>query len=251
MIGESRTQEVRRAQLAARGLPDLPPVPVSRPTVRDYVPSLYGDDAVPSSTWAAHAVVEINAGVLKTGNHVCRAEVCHKGRIGQQGFCRMQFWHWVRYTNEKGQPAARRTHGNQLQPRWDGEGFPPVHKAPPNAGTLALEMNHPFHFKLSPSLFLAPRCNHDLGILIRVPAAALSKEKGCLDDEQREALGEMVRGQLESIIDHEFYCTAYATKDAPHIDGLLLTLSDGVSRLNAEIAERLSKGANLWRTWKW
>ena len=46
------------------------------------VPSLYADPKVDSETWAAHAVVEVNTSVAKTGNHVCRAEVCHKGRIG-------------------------------------------------------------------------------------------------------------------------------------------------------------------------
>eukprot|EP00973_Karenia_brevis_P034748 4794595-Karenia_brevis.AAC.1 len=74
----------------------------------------------------------------------------------------MFFWHWVRYTNAKGEEATRRSHGLLLQPRWDGEGAPPVCSAPPSKGTPALEVNHPFHFKMTPSMLLGPRCNHDL-----------------------------------------------------------------------------------------
>ena len=164
---------------------------------------------------------------------------------GKLGFCRMQFWHWVRYTDEKGNPAARRTHGLALQPRWDGQGFPPVHVAPPQSGVAALEVNHPFHFKLTPSMFLAPRCNHDLGVLLRIPEAVLEAGEDDNSADTRGALAQAVRSQLETIIDHEFYCAAYATKEQPHIEGLLQTLSDGLQRLKLETAQRRAAGEEV------
>ena len=51
--------------------------------------------------FASLAAAEVLAGTLKTGNHVCRPDVCHKGRIGKTGFCRMYFWHWVRRNVKK------------------------------------------------------------------------------------------------------------------------------------------------------
>ena len=113
--------------------------------------------------------MEVNTHVLRAGNHVCRSDVCHKGRIGRQGFCRMSYWHWVRFITKAGELGARRAHGLQLQPRWDGVGYPPVENAPPHAGQVMFEINHPFYFKLSPPMMLGPRCNADLGVLLRLP----------------------------------------------------------------------------------
>ena len=79
-----------------------------RAPLRFYTSALYSDASVDSGGWAAAAAQEVITHVLKTGNHVCRADVCHKGRIGKLGFCRMLFWHWVRYTRETGEEAARR-----------------------------------------------------------------------------------------------------------------------------------------------
>ena len=39
---------------------------------------------------------------------------------------------------------------------------------------------------------------------------------------------------IENIVDHEFYCASYSTKEEPHIDGLLHTLADGVRRLDLD-----------------
>ena len=45
---------------------------------------------------------------------------------------------------------------------------PPVCTVPPSVGTPAVEINHPFHFKMTPAMMLGPQCNHDLGILLRL-----------------------------------------------------------------------------------
>ena len=104
----------------------------------------------------------------KVGNHVCRPDVCHKGHLGKKGFCRMFFWHWARHVDRDGKVGAKMSHGLVLQSRWDGSGSPPLCMSPPLVGLPALEVNHPFHFKMSPAILLGPKCNHDLGILLRL-----------------------------------------------------------------------------------
>ena len=130
----------------------------------------------------------------------------------------MYFWHWARSLDAKGGPIAKMTHGVQLCPRWNGIGSPPVCTSPPFIGTPALEVTHPFHFKMTPSMLLGLECNHDLGILLRlVDASAPSTDI------------EQVRGSLlDAIGDHEFYCASYSSKEQPHMEGLLTTLIDGM-----------------------
>ena len=168
MIGVSRADDALQAQLKARGMKEARLLLEPKKQPRYYTPCFYANASMTSSDFAVSAVVEVNTGVLKSGNHVCRAEVCHKGKIGKQGFCRMSFWHWVRCQAKTGQPGARRAHGLQLQSRWDGQGAPPVQNTYPHLGQILLETCHPFYFKLSPSMMLGPRCNHDLGILLRL-----------------------------------------------------------------------------------
>ena len=98
---------------------------------------------------------------------MCRSDVCHKGRIGRQGFCRLGYWHWVRSRSASGEETAVRAHGMPLHQRWRGGADPPVCAAPPFRGAPALETTHPFHIKMNPAICLGPRCNHDLGVLLR------------------------------------------------------------------------------------
>ena len=63
---------------------------------------------------------------------------------------------------------AKRCHGLSLNERWSGLGSPPICKSPPHVGLPALEITHPFHFKLTPGVMLGPQCNHDLGVLLRM-----------------------------------------------------------------------------------
>ena len=103
MIGEARAREAIQAQLQARGMSVAPRVQPLRPPLVYYTPTMLASSQANSSAWARFAAVDVLAGTLKTGNHVCRADVCHKGRIGKLGFCRMLFWHWVRMTTKKGE----------------------------------------------------------------------------------------------------------------------------------------------------
>ena len=71
--------------------------------------------------------------------------------------------------NAKQKWVMKRVHGKELKARWDGKGMPPIHKKPPHRGMPQLERTHPFHFKMSPGPMLGPLCNHDVGILLKLP----------------------------------------------------------------------------------
>ena len=248
MIGEERVRESILAQLKARGISEEISFRKEDREVRYFVPSIYNNASVSSADFAGFASAEVNAGTLKTGNHVCRPDVCHKGRLAKLGFCRMFFWHWVQFRNSKGQVAAKRSHGLPLQPRWNGEGPPPICSDAPRKGLPALEVNHPFHFKMTPSMLLGPRCNHDLGVLLRLPVLppSLFDDENHVDTKTMEqSCNEASEAMIDAMIDHEFYCSNYASKDQPHIEGLLQTLIDGVRGLDREIAERAQRDERL------
>ena len=223
MIGENRTRASVTAQLRGRGLVSLS-LSSSPPSNMAFFPSSKcADPEINASAWSQAVVREVQHRTQKTGNHVCRASVCHKGRIGKKGFCRMLFWHWSRSVDDKKKEVAKRMHGLRLQSRWNGTGAPPISTAPPHLGLPSLETTHPFHFKLTPSMLLGPQCNHDLGVLLRI--CSIAKGDGALTPDQLEGL----RNNLfEAIGDHEHYCAAYSSKEQPHVEGLLVTLADAL-----------------------
>ena len=45
-----------------------------------------------------------------------------------------------------------------------------------------LEITYPFFFKLTPGIMLGPRCNHDLGIFLRLPVLSESQREFLLKD---------------------------------------------------------------------
>ena len=84
MIGEERAQETMRAQLQGRGQQQLPCVRVA-PAPMSYVTSTsHANARVDSEEWSTKAIRSICGSTRKTGNHVCRPDVCHKGSIA---FC--------------------------------------------------------------------------------------------------------------------------------------------------------------------
>ena len=259
MLGKERADDAIRAQLQARGLSEHPqPVAPPRKPVY-YVPRIYQCMDTDSSEWAAESTRELCAATRKSGSHVCRSDVCHKGKLGRTGFCRMSFWHWVRGVSKKGEVAAVRAHGLQLQRRWGGMGPIPVHETPPSCGAARLETVHPFHIKMTPGIYLGPRCNHDLGVLLRFPVEreagtdkSLSSEKSpaahgaSSEGVMREArIQELVNSLTEELSNSEFYCSVYASKEQPHVEGLMLTLARGVRDLDNEIAQGTSQGDAL------
>ena len=133
-----------------------------------------------------------------------------------------------------------RAHGRPLQGRWDGAGPPPVSTVPPFRAAPLLETHHPFHIKMNPAIYLGPRCNHDLGVLLRMllqyrpdgsatlhPAIAppVPLRPDCpttphssvtLPDAEIDAMTDAL---LEDLDASEYYCSTYATKEQPHVEG--------------------------------
>ena len=218
MIGEVRVREAQQAQLRARGLEAAVDMLECKQQMSYFPSAVHGDDQINASTWARSVVADVATATRKTGNHVCRPDVCHKGRIGRRGFCRMYYWHWARCEHAKKETVSKMMHGLQLHPRWDGFGTPPLCKSPPFLGLPALETTHPFHFKMTPSMLLGPKCNHDLGVLLRLVDV----------DSKENDIKRVTNSLLDAIGDHEYYCASYASKHQPHMEGLITTLMDGL-----------------------
>ena len=139
MIGEARVRESLEAQKAARGITEATGSPNFAPQSLHFTSSVHSNEALSAGAWATFATEEIATSTARTGNHVCRPDVCHKGRIGKMGFCRMFFWHWRRAVDKKQNAIAVRTHGLDLVSRWNGTGNPPLCGSPPFLGAPALE----------------------------------------------------------------------------------------------------------------
>ena len=145
MIGEERVAESEKQQLEARGLDKLPKTNNTLLPIPFYPSATCAIPQASAAQWVTEAVKEIFTRTRTTGNHVCRPAVCHKGRIGKKGFCRMYYWHWVRQKNNKNMIVAKRRHGVSLHKRLSRQGLPPICKTPPHLGAVALETTHPFH----------------------------------------------------------------------------------------------------------
>ena len=237
MIGATRVRETIMAQTRARS---ISVASCSRADTRPMVffpSSLCKTPSVNARKFSAAAVREVQHRTQKSLNHVCKAAVCHKGRVGKMGFCRMGFWHWSRYVNEKKKLVAKRMHGLALQERWNRTGAPPIHTTPPHAGLPAVETTHPFHGKMTPGILMGAQCNHDLGILNRI--CSVSDDDAEIDDAKLEAIRQNF---MEAVGDHEFYCASYSSKEQPHIEGLLVTFADAIKSKDEEIAGLKAEG---------
>ena len=95
-------------------------------------------------------------------------------------------------------------------------------------------------------MLLGPRCNHDLGVLLRLPILdpqLFTKTPATVEETEASQLWEeSVKEMVDTLIAHEFYCATYASKEQPHIEGLCQTLQDGVRGLERELAERRARG---------
>ena len=96
---------------------------------------------------------------------------------------------------------------------------------------MAPEVNVPWYMKLSPTIALGPRCNHDVSPLLRMPDLGLITEVGSesfpsadlapltIPRQLDRATEEAIDSTIEALIDHERYCGAYASKEEPTIAG--------------------------------
>ena len=84
---------------------------------------------------------------------------------------------------------------------------PPIDYVPPNVGKALTEQTHPFAIKGSGAMYGGPRCNHDIGVLLRCPKLIGS------DDTEQERV-DRAMGDLASATNaSDFYCSSYVTKD--------------------------------------
>ena len=195
MIGPKRAAESVQAQLRARGMKqecakeDLEPS-----KFRPWQPEFYGDRSLSSSDWAREASVDNLAATISVGNHECIPEVCHKGRIGQQGFCRMMYWFWA-WVRKSGKHKWRRYHGKRLVPRWDPttKEQPPIDCVPPHVGKAQTEQTQPYVTKSNGTMYGGPRCNHDVGVLPRCPIDIHQQDRTAYvaPDADAEEVGEL------------------------------------------------------------
>ena len=81
---------------------------------------------------------------------------------------------------------------------------------------------------MTPAILLGPACNHDLGILLRLGKIRQSSTEPTSGDDVNSDHGQAISAMLESMGDHEFYCATFSSKDQPHVEGLLMSLADGV-----------------------
>ena len=90
---------------------------------------------------------------------------------------------------------------------------------------------------------LGPLCNHDLGVLLRMPHVSAIETTDTAKQEKAAIVA-----MLEAMGDHEYYYASYSSRDAPHIVGLLETLSDAVRAKTEDIARAMTKGGEYWCT---
>ncbi len=120
MIGVGRVHHSIQAQLHSRGMQTIAATQGESGEM-SYAPSTSScNRSVSAGAFRAQVVKEVAISTRRTGNHICRPDVCHKGQIGKKGFCRMYFWHWTRLRDEKKGDRAKMTHSLALQPRWNG-----------------------------------------------------------------------------------------------------------------------------------
>ena len=233
-VGGARVQQSNAAQMRGRGMSEPPSCNDKVLSFPFYPSRVSGDPDISGEAWAARCVEEIFSRTRKTGNHVCKPSVCHKGRLGNTGFCRMYYWHWSRFVAEDtGRETARRLHGLQLHDRWDGNWPPPTMRHPPNVGLPALETTHPFHFRCCPAALLGPQCNHDVACLIRVPE--MPDEEGCRPSDAK--IAETKASMAREMGNSEYYVSSYSSKAQPHADGLVLTMAHSVQTMERFVKE--------------
>ena len=132
------------------------------------------------------------------------------------------------------------SHGHMMQTRCDGKGSLPTLRGPTFVGMPALEITHPSHLEMFLAILLGSSCNHDLGILLRLPSS-IASEGGDADGDQSAH----VRATLAAMGAHAYYCANYASKDQPHIDGLLVTLADGLQSKELDIVAAREAGEDI------
>ena len=260
-LGADRASECLRAQCEARGLSSQAhAIAHHRAPFVSWTSAYHGDRTLSASAYEQRQCLEINAGSIQCGNHSCLPATCYKGRIGRAGFCRMKYFHY-RFVlkrlkkSETTTQVAKRCHGKALQARWMRKGAPPVIPTAPQKGAPGLERNHPFFFNMNPGVLSGPRCNHDMGVLPKLPVLSaplqekllLEEAKGngsqdAWDSDTRGAVDDMMDTLVQDMVNSEYYTSDYASKEQPQAANLLHTLHDACEVHGRDAAERHATG---------
>ena len=67
--------------MEARGLDAPNPVAEPAKPMTYYTSDVHADGRSSSAEWSQAAVATVASATKKSGNHVCRPDVCHKGRM--------------------------------------------------------------------------------------------------------------------------------------------------------------------------
>ena len=256
LVGATAAEDSLNAQMTARGgVVSEDWKQQKREPFHAFTPKFYGDRQLSASAWSSLMLRDCNRGIAKCMNHVCRPATCYKGKLWSKiRYCRMYFWHWGKTQSKKKKAmVCRRYHGLQLRPRWNGHGLPPVVREPPQVGLPALERTHPLQGKVVPAVLAGPRCNHDVGILYRMPVLSKESEdallggtsadptpdsKEPLPQDVEDALAQSVADSVQMVVDREFYSVSYSTKEQPRASGLLHSLHTTLENKKAYADER-------------
>jgi hypothetical protein len=214
-----------------------------------------GDRSSLFNEWAPLLLYDFrHSAVYSAGLHECRPQVCDKGRIGQQGFCRLGYWHWYAVPEEE--HTWMRCHGKAISLK------PEIGDLPPNRGVLITERHHPYFGRLNPAVAACCKCNHDLSVLLRFPegmaqdsrkhgnaslpegVASDSDDVSDDSDDMQDVSDdvdnhdeEMARQMASEINDATHYTTEYTGKIQPHIQNLFSMLQAGHDRLEQQFRE--------------
>ena len=181
--------------------------------------------------------------------------VCLKGKHGRKGLCRFLFWHWALKPSRKdaAKTVIKRIKGRKLQPRWTWDPakpvLPPVDTDPPQRGMPSLETNHGFTCRFTPAGSLGPCTNHDMNPLLRLPvlpadlkerlaqalAAGTQITSSELTQEELTTFTSACEEVFANVVEHEFYCGAYSSKEQPKLKELLGAMAVSFRKLEERI----------------
>ena len=233
--GEDRVAQSRSLQLVARGISDER-AGDARPRTKFmwFTPDFYGDQSLSASEWAAACSEDFNAGVIDSGNHECKPDVCYKGKLGKRGWCRMRFFHNAQVAQPNGEAVFKMVHGAQLVPRWSygsaGGASPPIaDESQWNAGEPLVEQNQPFIGPLMGAMYGGPRCNHHVSVLLRLPPVT-GTEPICAAA-QAERVNAAIALIAKLLNDANHYCGDYCGKAQPQMDNLFRHLAQAQAGL--------------------
>lgn len=161
---------------------------------------------------------DLRASVLASGLlRSCQPRTCYKGKLGQRGYCRLGFWHWL----EIAPHTWERCHGIQLCPRAL------LGTTPPHRDTFQTERHRQFFGRMNPFILAAIKCNHDVSTLLRFPA----------DVETASDAATSICHKMSTNMSTLLFCvTCYTTKTQPHLTSLWSLLTAATQKLQTDIS---------------